>query len=187
MTTNWPPYVNRSPFSKSRGFDPGSPGLSVTSPGQLPPDLLQSQTTPPVYVPAPAGSNDPMTVLNLTMQQILALLQVAHQPINVIENMRYGYATTQPFTVGSTSDLVILEKSVSIRTLLIIQNTHATQDMFVSFGTTAASSIGLKLVAGGNLLLDTFIPQDDIHVIGSGAGTTGSLIYSNRETKNLYL
>lgn len=57
---------------------------------------------------------------------------------------------------------------------LTIQNTHATQNLFITFGATATSA-DFKLPAGAALTLP-FGVANALNGIGSGAGTTYSVI-----------
>jgi hypothetical protein len=63
------------------------------------------------------------------------------------------------------------------RTFLSITNTHATQDLFVRFGTSAASATaGRKIAAGATVTWgdnnNRAVPGSEVHVFGSGGGTT---------------
>lgn len=63
------------------------------------------------------------------------------------------------------------------RVFLGIYNNHATQDIYVRFGGGAAAvGVGVKVAAGTKLEYPgptgLAVPADEVHVIGSGAGTT---------------
>lgn len=95
--------------------------------------------------------------------------------------MRFGDFSHIGFSVGTAgSQVPVLSRPDGKRTFLLIQNTHATQSLFVGFGVQPSAAIGITLVAGGNMLLDAAVAQDDVFLAGSGAGTTGLITYCNQ-------
>jgi len=76
-------------------------------------------------------------------------------------------------TVGAASVNILSEK-VS-RQYLIIQNTHATQSLFINFGVAAAIT-DLEIIPGGNYEPLT-APYNTIFAISSGVGTTVIIVW----------
>lgn len=102
-----------------------------------------------------------------------------HDNAPVVEEFRYTLFNNQALNIGIASQLV-LRAPATRRTFLLIVNTHATQTMFLRFGAASDAIIGLPIQPlFGFFGLDTVVAQDDIHLVGNGAATTGVLIYSN--------
>lgn len=100
----------------------------------------------------------------------------------IADTMRYCNFSHIGFSVGTVAeDEPILTRPSNKRTFLLIQNTHVAQDLFVGFGIKPSATIGVKIPAGGNFLLDSLVAQDDVYLAGSAAGTTGLLTYANQE------
>lgn len=108
--------------------------------------------------------------------------QHAAAPAAVTDSLKYGSFNNVILNVGLVSQLVLPQPQAgSVRTFLLIVNTHATQSLFVRFGAQSDALIGLVLLpVGGAIGLDAVVSQDDIHIIGNGAATTGVLIYCNK-------
>lgn len=79
-------------------------------------------------------------------------------------------------SAGGATDAKLFNSNPG-RTYLAIFNNHATQDLWIRFGTGAAAvGTGFKIAAGANKEFPAegglCVPADEVHVIGSGAGTT---------------
>jgi hypothetical protein len=96
--------------------------------------------------------------------------------------MAFGDFAHINFSAGLVSTGVpILTRPDNKRVFLLIENTHATQSIFVGFGiNNPGPTIGVTITAGGSFLLDTRVPQNDIYLAASGADTTGKLTYCNQ-------
>lgn len=105
--------------------------------------------------------------------------QKTHDPVVMLQNMTYGKFSNVALSIGVVDSLV-LPAPVSKRIFLLIQNTHGIQNLFVAFGTVATNQNGVRIGPGGSLLLDNIVAQDDVHIIADGLGTTGVLLYSNK-------
>jgi hypothetical protein len=70
--------------------------------------------------------------------------------------------------VGAASASILAASDT--RRYLLIQNTHATQTLYINFG-AAASATTLAIIAGGNYE-PLVVPTDEIFAYGSGAATT---------------
>lgn len=121
---------------------------------------------------------------DLTMPELASLKPVEHDqpPIPITDSMQYGLFTNVVLNVGTADSLVLpAPQAGSIRIALVIINTHATQTIFIRFGGAADALIGFPLFGQGTAIgFDKVVPQDDIHIIGSAAATTGVLLYSNK-------
>ncbi len=149
------PETGRSPLHQTRQYNPGE-GVTTQAPRQ---DLKFNLDSLRPFQQVPQG-----------------LLQY------IADTMRYCDFGHIPFSVGTVaSDAPVLTKPSNKRTFLLIQNTHATQDLFIGFGIKPSSAIGVKIAAGGSLLLDAVVAQNDVYLAGSGAATTGLLTYANQE------
>lgn len=92
-------------------------------------------------------------------------------PQAVFESGRYGDAQCIPFAFAVAGSLLALPRPLkSQRTLLIIVNDLAAGTMRVNFDNPAAAGIGVPIVAGGNLFMDTKVPQNDIWIFSPGGG-----------------
>lgn len=123
--------------------------------------------------------------------QIIAAVQQARthsQPLQqdtkdsvpIVDSLRYGLANNVPISIGTASQ-IILAKPTTNRTYLFIVNTHLTQTAYIAFGRNASAGSGIPLYPnGGWYEKESFVPQDDIYAIGSGAATTLILTYSNK-------
>lgn len=72
-------------------------------------------------------------------------------------------------TNGGASDAVAENLS---RRFLLVQNTHASAVLYVAFGVDATTSNGMRITAGGSLLLDNFVPRSRVSLLG------GALLHS---------
>ena len=75
-------------------------------------------------------------------------------------------------SIGTTSAVIVA--AATFKGWVTIQNTHASQILYVSFGATAATS-DFAIYPGAALTLP-FGPTNALHGIGSGAATTYSVI-----------
>lgn len=66
----------------------------------------------------------------------------------------------------------------NVRNYLCIRNTSTTQTLYVDYGQDASALSGIALLPGETIAYDAEIPQDDIYVFGSGAGSV-AVLYSN--------
>ena len=78
---------------------------------------------------------------------------------------------TKLFTIAASST-AILDQNTSTLKYMKIQNTHATQDVYIHMGAGPATTAnGWKLAAGEDMTVEGEI-SNKIFAIGSGAGTT---------------
>lgn len=100
--------------------------------------------------------------------------------IDVREVNRYPLVTTLALAVG-LADQIIITQPDTARILLIVRcDASSAGSILVAFGVVASiNTAAFTIPAGGVLLLDYVVPQDDVHVIGSAAGCVGTAVYAN--------
>lgn len=89
----------------------------------------------------------------------------------------------QPFSVGAGNPVGSIRPEEH-RSYLLIQNTHATQILYIGFGYVPNAGNGLVLGPGG-FYEPLWVPQNEIWIVGSGAGTTGLLLYANKPSGSI--
>lgn len=92
----------------------------------------------------------------------------------------YGDFAHLKGSAGTDPASPVLKRAATERVFLLIENTHAANDLYVAFGQQPSSEIGITIPAGEPLLLDVSVPQNDMYVLGSGAATTWKMTYCNR-------
>lgn len=97
------------------------------------------------------------------------------------DELKYCNFNNLPLSVGVASSRVLLAPRVNTRrTYLMVVNSHAAQTFFIAFGQDSTATLGVPIQPNfGFLEYNVVVPQDDIFLIGSGAATTGMLVYSN--------
>lgn len=80
-----------------------------------------------------------------------------------------------PFSIGTAIQTLRPEEP---RQYLFIQNTHATQILYLGFGYAPTLTTGMQIGPQG-FYEPYWTPQNDIQVLGSGANTTGLLLYAS--------
>lgn len=109
----------------------------------------------------------------------------SNDPVILVNDpQKYGYVSnmTINLTVALTDTLILPEPSTT-RTFLSIQNLSLANNLFVSFGAAPTLTNGFKLFPGGSILMDSFVAQDDIHIMCDVAPLAGVLLYSNKGQK----
>ena len=101
----------------------------------------------------------PLTPLQLSGLQPL---------IDAVNAANRSNATVTDTTVSTTSVEAIAANTS--RRYLLIQNTHATNDLFINFGGAATTS-DIQVAAGGNYEA-LIAPTESVNLIASAAGTT---------------
>lgn len=78
----------------------------------------------------------------------------------------------------TTASQLILPAPQNFRNMLILRNV-AGNPINLDFGRDADANAPVQLVAGGILLFDTVVPQDDLYAVGIGGTATLSVGFSN--------
>ena len=187
-TTGYGGYGNDYPLKTQ----PGAFGRRAPARGDLlrltPSDIAPRQPSRPYIVPPPepiakGGAFDVEEII----ERLIYKLQETPHAYNNYDVLRYGSFKTLPLFV-STMDSVVLEKATDIRTYLFIVNTHPVNDLFITFQVTATPLIGVPISpARGFYEFIAPVPQDAIHLVASAAGTTGVLVYAERDPRALTL
>lgn len=100
-------------------------------------------------------------------------------PVPVVDRMKYGDPINMTLNIGTVNQAV-LAAATSRRTFLAIFNNHAVQNMFLVFGGEATTVVGMRIPAGGSIFFDAFVPQGEVNLIASAAGTDGVLAYAEQ-------
>jgi hypothetical protein len=98
------------------------------------------------------------------------------------EELKYCNFNNVPITgIGTASARILLAPRANTRrTYLFIVNSHAANSLFATFGQDSTTTIGIPIQPNfGFVEYNVVVPQDDIFLIGSAAGTTGVLVYAN--------
>jgi hypothetical protein len=97
--------------------------------------------------------------------------------------LRFIEPTQLALTIG-TDDQVVLQRPSNKRIYLYINNTHATQRIFVTFGTPSSTTLGVPIEANLGWFEWIYpIPQNDVHLIANGATTTAVLMYAEMDPR----
>lgn len=64
---------------------------------------------------------------------------------------------------------LVLSAPDTLRNFLMIRNSSATANIYISFGNNASLSSVLMLAAGTIILFDTVVPQDDVYALADAA------------------
>lgn len=89
-----------------------------------------------------------------------------------VQTVNNGTGASSTGSVGAASALI--KAANTHATWLTIQNTHATQDLFLSF-TNPATTSDLKIAAGSSITWNN-PPTNAVYGIGSGAATTFAIM-----------
>lgn len=73
------------------------------------------------------------------------------------------------FSVGSSAAVIVAANNR--RESVVIQNTHASQDLYVGTDSSVTNANGLKVPAGQSVEFTSY--QGSVYGYGSGAATTG--------------
>jgi hypothetical protein len=96
----------------------------------------------------------------------------------VSEAHRYAQINGSVVFNITTASQLILPTPQNFRNMLILRNV-AGNPINLDFGRDADANAPIQLVAGGILLFDTVVPQDDIYAVGIGGTATLSVGFSN--------
>ena len=100
--------------------------------------------------------------------------------IDVREVNRYPLLTTVAIFPGLVDQLILTTPDTTRIWLSVRCDASSPGAILVAFGIAASiNTAAFTVPAGGVLLLDYTVPQDDVHVIGSVAACVGTLVYAN--------
>jgi hypothetical protein len=96
----------------------------------------------------------------------------------VREAHRYAQINGSAVYAITTQSQLVLPSPQNFRNMLILRNV-AGNPINLEFGRDADANAPIQLVAGGILVFDTVVPQDDVYAIGIGGTATLSMGFSN--------
>ena len=143
----------------------------------------QTPGLPPAYTPAPqvefvggqpTVNGVPLAPLNIPAQEVAntPLPQSRQQTAAITIPERYGDMIVQNIAYAASGDIFILPRPTGKRAfLLIINELAAPNQARVNFDKPADVNSGFPIDAGGNVLFDAAVPQNDLHVWTAAAGT----------------
>ncbi len=165
-------FRGRSPFETRH-----TPGLP---PGHsLPPGISFVGDSPTIDgVPLPTSDVAPRDT------QALAAPNASVTPIPDYNTALYSDATTFGVVFAGAGQAMVLPRPQSWRILLLIQNLSVLGNIFYTFDRNADNTSCIAIGAGGNRLWDSAVPQGDLHIFSTGAGTV-TFEYMNRDISKL--
>lgn len=95
----------------------------------------------------------------------------------------YGDATIFPVTYLAAGNILALVRPSGVRIYLLVQNqlpNLPANNIVINFGTPAAVGTGIIIPPGGNWLLDSRVPQNDLHIYSPAVGVV-SVAYINTD------
>lgn len=78
---------------------------------------------------------------------------------------------TVPIVFAGAGEMIALRRPQGRRVELTIQNLTVVGNVFYCFDRTADNATCIAIGPGGNRIFDKGIPQGDLHIFSSGAGT----------------
>jgi hypothetical protein len=86
------------------------------------------------------------------------------------------FSSTFFAAVGDGSQLVL--PSNPARVYLLVQNLGAADPLYINFGKDASAADGVRIVAGGNIILDYACPTDDVYAFMDAAAAQQFILVS---------
>jgi hypothetical protein len=145
-----------------------------------PPDLAPRKPSAPGADERVSLAPDDLLNPQQWIDALVDRLKREHFPLNNYDALRYGSFKTLPFSIG-TSDRIVLDKATDIRIYLFIINTHPLNDLFMNFQAPASALTVPISPARGFYEMIFPVPQDAIHLVASAAGTTGVVVFGERD------
>lgn len=100
-------------------------------------------------------------------------------PVPVNDAHRYAFLRGEIVAaVNNGSSLLILAQNDVRRNMMLVRNSSATANLYISFGTQATLNSPLYLTPNQMVLFDTVVPQDDVYAYGDAAGAQITLAFS---------
>jgi hypothetical protein len=103
-------------------------------------------------------------------------------PMPMYDAAMYGDAIVFGVTFAAAGELLVLPRPNAWRISLLIVNSTVVGNIFYTFDRVADNLSCVPIVAGGNRLFDLSVPQGDLHIFSSGAGTI-IIEYINRDIR----
>lgn len=83
----------------------------------------------------------------------------------------YGDLSILPIQLQASQSLIALQRPRNTRIYLCIQNTLAANVLYANFGNLADAQNSIQIQPGGNWLFDAAVPQNDLSLFSTAAGT----------------
>jgi|SRR3990172_2711404 len=103
----------------------------------------------------------------------------APPPMGFYDGLKYGDIQQVALNVGLVDQLVLSQPDV-MRTFLLVTNIDPVSTIFIAFGSAASALVGLPLAPANTVFFDSWVPQNDVHIIGNAASVLALLMYSNK-------
>lgn len=134
----------------------------VGGPGQV---YSGSNLQPPIDAEQQAALDAILT--ELTEQQIQRLLKAIE---------RRGHLIMKPIVVGTAAINLLPQQSG--RTYLLIINTSGVNNLFLGLDVMPQTTFGIPIAINFGFWEPLVVPDNEINVVGAGAGTTGVCVYA---------
>lgn len=102
-----------------------------------------------------------------------------HEPQAVYDANNYGDMVVKPFTFAAAGSVLALERPKHVRIFLLIQNRLGANPIEVAWDTPGQVGNGITLPAGGNVLFDSRVPQNDLFIFSPVAGFAATVAFIN--------
>jgi hypothetical protein len=97
----------------------------------------------------------------------------------------YGDAQVLTLIYAAAGDVLAIPRpATNQRVLLIIVNQLAAGNIMINYDNPGSAASGIPIAAGGNIFYDTVVPQNDVHIWASAAGTV-QVSYMNLDITNV--
>lgn len=94
---------------------------------------------------------------------------LVHTPHQLVQPLAVTVAQTNPVIALADTQVVAAKAD---RKLLLIQNNDAANPVYLNFAGAAATTSGVKLIAGGSYQMDSSIGGQEVRGIATGAPVT---------------
>lgn len=120
-----------------------------------------------------AGQSIPIAPLPATLSVPSNAMNVGKAPLPapVSDEDNIGESVTLPIVFAGAGEVIALRRPQGRRIGLLIQNLSVVGNVFYCFDRAADNATCVAIGAGGNRLFDKAIPQGDLHIFSTGAGT----------------
>ena len=148
------------------------PGMALPNP--IAPADIHPAGTGPTITPAPPSLTSPQQPPQATPLRATPTFAPGS----------FGDALLQSTIFGAPGSILALPRPVRAqRTLLIIANNFPAQVIYVNYDNPASPVVGVPIGPGGNMFLDTVVPQNDIYIFSPVAGVV-PITYINIDATN---
>lgn len=97
----------------------------------------------------------------------------------ITEPQKYSETVISTVLSAAALNSVVLQQPATTRVFLCVQNLDAAVDLWLNFGAVAAVNRGIKVLPGGSVFYDAFVPQDEINMF-TASSIRYTLHYANK-------